>query len=369
MTFLKSLASSKGDISSITAPPFILSGTSLVEYSRFWGEMPSMFVAPSMIIDQEERMLAVVRWFIATLKGSYTSRNEALGSEKKPLNPFLGELFVGKWETEDEGTTVLVSEQVSHHPPVTGYAVYNDVYGVELQGYNGQKASFASMSLNVRQVGHALLYLKKFDEYYYITLPSLHIEGLFYGAPYVELEQSTSITASNGFKASFEYSGKGYFSGKKNTFKAKVYRPNETDYAYTISGQWSGKSMIASKEKKKNESLFYDASEHKVEPLILKPIEEQSEYESRRAWDKVAKAVEIVDYDTIHVEKSKIENEQRELRKQEEEAGIEWERRYFEQVKDDGPLKEVAELAGVEPDDLVWRFKRDKFEASVDKIE
>ncbi|KAK9324222.1 hypothetical protein V1517DRAFT_318010 [Lipomyces orientalis] len=365
MTFLRSLASSKGDLSSITAPPFILSGTSLVEYSKFWAELPDLFVAPTMILDKEERALAVLKWFIATLKGQYTSRNEKLGSEKKPLNPFLGEVFLGKWETETEGTTTLVSEQVSHHPPVTAYAIYNDVYGIELQGYNGQKASFATTTLNVRQVGHAVLYIKKFDEYYYITLPTLHIEGLFYGAPYVELEQKTLIQSSSGYWASIEYSGKGYFSGKKNTFKAKFCAPDEDSPLYTISGQWSGKSTIINEAKKK-ESLFYDASEHNVVPLIVKPNQEQAGYESRRAWEKVAAAVEVMDYDTIHVEKSKIENQQRDLRKKEKEDGVEWQRRYFELIEDEGPLREVAELAGVEPDERVWRFKREVFEQSSD---
>ncbi|PAK71758.1 hypothetical protein B8W95_13150, partial [Staphylococcus pasteuri] len=39
------------------------------------------------------------------------------GSEKKPLNPFLGEQFLGDW---DNGELVLTVEQVSHHPPITG---------------------------------------------------------------------------------------------------------------------------------------------------------------------------------------------------------------------------------------------------------
>ncbi|KAK9237646.1 hypothetical protein V1525DRAFT_403367 [Lipomyces kononenkoae] len=365
MTFLRSLASSKGDLSSITAPPFILSGTSLVEYSKFWAELPDAFVAPTMILDKEERALAVLKWFIATLKGQYTSRNETLGSEKKPLNPFLGEVFLGKWETETEGTTILVSEQVSHHPPVTAYAIYNDIYGIELQGYNGQKASFATTTLNVRQVGHAVLYIKKFDEYYYITLPTLHIEGLFYGAPYVELEQNTLIQSSSGYRATIEYSGKGYFSGKKNTFKAKFYAGEESAALYTISGQWSGKSTIMNEHTKK-ESLFYDATEHNVVPLIVKPLDQQADYESRRAWEKVAAAVQVMDYDTIHVEKSKIENQQRELRKKEKELGIKWQRRYFELIEDEGPLKDLAELAGVEPDEKVWRFDREAFEHSTD---
>jgi hypothetical protein len=54
-----------------------------------------------------------LKWFLSTLKQQYSSRSEKLGSEKKPLNPFLGELFLGKW-VDDSGETQLVSEQVRY---------------------------------------------------------------------------------------------------------------------------------------------------------------------------------------------------------------------------------------------------------------
>lgn len=55
----------------------------------------------------------MLKWFLSTLHQQYCSRSEKLGSEKKPLNPFLGELFLGKWEDDgDVGETRLVSEQV-----------------------------------------------------------------------------------------------------------------------------------------------------------------------------------------------------------------------------------------------------------------
>lgn len=95
----------------MTAPPFILSSTSLTEYSSYWAEHPSVFIAPAEEQDPQKRALLVLKWFLTTLKQQYSSRNEKLGSEKKPLNPFLGELFLGKWEDE-AGETRLVSEQV-----------------------------------------------------------------------------------------------------------------------------------------------------------------------------------------------------------------------------------------------------------------
>ena len=95
----------------MTAPPFILSTQSLTEFSAYWCEMPRLLVAPSKESDPQKRAMLVLRWFLSTLKQQYASRNEKLGSEKKPLNPFLGELFLGKWEDE-AGATQLVSEQV-----------------------------------------------------------------------------------------------------------------------------------------------------------------------------------------------------------------------------------------------------------------
>jgi len=107
----QSIASFNGDLSTMTAPAFILSTKSLTEFSSYWTEQPSVFVAPAAEKDPAKRALLVLKWFISTLKQQYASRSEKLGSEKKPLNPFLGELFLGKWE-DQAGTTELVSEQV-----------------------------------------------------------------------------------------------------------------------------------------------------------------------------------------------------------------------------------------------------------------
>src|SRR5271170_203641 len=95
---LQSIASFNGDLSSLTAPAVILSTQSLVEFSSYWTEHPSLFTAPSLEPDPAKRALLVLKWFLSTLKQQYSSRSDKLGSEKKPLNPFLGELFLGKWE-------------------------------------------------------------------------------------------------------------------------------------------------------------------------------------------------------------------------------------------------------------------------------
>ncbi|MCJ1281678.1 Oxysterol binding protein, partial [Xylographa opegraphella] len=118
-----SIASFNGDLASLTAPPFILGTISLTEFSGYWAENPASFVSPARGTTPEERAKLVLRWFLTTLKQQYCSRSDSEGNEKKPLNPFLGELHIGQWpsvlvkpakDAKDDwetGVTTLVSEQ------------------------------------------------------------------------------------------------------------------------------------------------------------------------------------------------------------------------------------------------------------------
>jgi len=56
----------------MTAPPFILSPTSLTEFPAYWGERPELFADIARGKDEAERAERVLRWFICTLKGQYT---------------------------------------------------------------------------------------------------------------------------------------------------------------------------------------------------------------------------------------------------------------------------------------------------------
>ncbi|KAF2828707.1 Oxysterol-binding protein [Ophiobolus disseminans] len=366
-SFLKSIATFNGDLSTMTAPAFILSTKSLTEFSSYWTEHPSVFVAPAAEKDAAKRALLVLKWFISTLKQQYASRSEKLGSEKKPLNPFLGELFLGKWE-DQAGTTQLVSEQVSHHPPVTAYSIWNSQHGVRLQGYNAQKASFKT-TINVKQVGHAILHIDAFDEDYLITLPSLHIEGMITGSPYVELNGSTYIQSTTGYTARIDYSGKGWVSGKKNTFSAVLYpEGKEKDIIYKVDGQWTDSWQVKEGKSKTAVVDTFDHKATKTTPLTVAPIEQQDDFETRRAWKKVSDAINKGDMDMTSAEKSIIEVRQREMRKQEKESGKEWERKFFTRAEQFPLFQKLAQKIGEPVNDSqtngVWAFDQEKASAA-----
>jgi hypothetical protein len=97
-----------------------------------------------------------------------------------------------------------------------------------------------------------------------------------------------------------EYKGKGYFSGKSHTYKASLSQGSKTLQSYE--GQWTGVSTIGGHKG----PVFLDTSAPKEE-VVVKPITEQGEWESRRLWDKVARGIKSGAYDDAAKDKTRIE--------------------------------------------------------------
>lgn len=343
-SFLKSIATFTGDLSSLTAPPFILSPISLTEFPAYWCERPELFADIANGKTEEERAVKVLKWFISTLKGQYTTRNESMGSEKKPLNPVLGELFYGHWpDRGGRGRTELVVEQVSHHPPITAYYISNKDKGISLQGHNAQKTSFSKASIIVKQIGHAILTLdlpSGEKEKYLITFPRLVIAGLLIASPYIELSETSYIASSSGYLSTIEYSGKGYFSGKAHTFKATITNPQltSTHPLYVYEGQWDTVSRDT-----KTGAEFTNVTTPKEEVTVA-PIETQEEFESRKLWKGVADGIRSGDFETASKEKSRIENDQRQRRRDEQAKGETWSLKHFKHIDEDPDYERLGRL-------------------------
>lgn len=136
----------------------------------------------------------------------------------------------------------------------------------------------------------------------------------------------------------------------------------EKDVLYKIDGQWTEAWQIKEGDGKKAPVIdTFDPKVTKTTPLTVAPIEQQDDMETRRAWKKVSDAINKGDMDLTSAEKTIIENRQREMRKQEKEAGREWERRYFTR-SDKFPLfEQLAKKVGEPINDTqtngVWSFK------------
>lgn len=72
----------------------------------------------------------------------------------------------------------------------------------------------------------------------------------------MELNKSSTITSSTGYVAKIDYSGKGWVTGKKNSFTATLSKEGSKDILYTIDGQWTDSFSIKEGKSKKEVCLF-----------------------------------------------------------------------------------------------------------------
>ncbi|KAH6614236.1 hypothetical protein C7974DRAFT_73273 [Boeremia exigua] len=333
--FIASIATISGDLSNITAPPFLLAENSTVEIPQYWCDHAHLFVRQAWGDTEEQRALNVLESFMGALRNQqYAGRDESEGV-KKPLNAFLGELFMGRWEDEELGQTRLVSEQVSHHPPITACYIWNDKHGVRAEGFTEQEITFSG-NVSIKQKGYAILHIDKYNEDYLMPVPDVKVKGILGGRPYPELSGNYSLISSTGYVSHIKFEGKSFFGGgQKNGFEAKMFhvdRPDET--LYQAKGAWNAESTFEdARTGKEIERLNFATL--KTLPLQIEDTAEQDPWESRRAWGDVIAALRRGDMKTAADAKSIVEQGQRQMRKDEAANGTSWKTRFFKPVDHD----------------------------------
>lgn len=207
--FLASIATISGDLSNITAPPFVLLEKSTVELPQYQADHTDLFLAPATEGDPAKRALLVLKNFLGSLRNQqYAGRGEDAGV-KKPLNAFLGELFLGSWHDEESGETRVLSEQVSHHPPITACYIWNEKLGISAQGFTQQEITFSG-NVHIKQKGYALLHIDAYDEDFLIPVPNVKVKGILTG-PYPELHGEYNLISSSGYVSHIKFEGKGFW--------------------------------------------------------------------------------------------------------------------------------------------------------------
>lgn len=185
-----------------------------------------------------------------------------------------------------------------------------------------------------------------------------------------ELSGTSYIRSSSGFTTQISYTSKGWISGTPNTFSAIIYKDGcESTPIYKAEGQWSGEFNVKDMRSGKD-ILQFNASSLKRKALTVNPIEQQKEYESRRAWRYVTQAINENDMFKIGKEKGRIENEQRELRKKEKVEGRVWERRFFVSKERDEVAETLARgLKGLnlQSGGGIWKWDGERYRGMLDK--
>lgn len=284
-----------------------------------WGKRPALFAAPANEPDPKKRALLVLKIVLAALRDQLYTTGSTSVSIKKPLNAFLGEVFMASWTDEETGTTAkLFSEQVSHHPPITAMHIACDEHGIRAGGYARVEMTFSN-AINIRQIGHAMLHIDKYDEDYLIPLPDVQVRGYLSGCLYPEVLGTYTIESSSGYVSEIEFSGSSFFgSGKKNGFKARVYSKDDKSTLYEAEGVWSdGWTVRECSTGAVLEKFSFKDPKNEASHIEIPAIEDQDQWESRRAWAPVIDGLVRGDYHAASQAKHTLEQAQRRMRAEE----------------------------------------------------
>ncbi len=251
-----------------------------------------------------------------------------------------------------------LTEQTSHHPPVSAYYVECPARGISARGFDQLSAKFTGTTIKVTPGNHNLgifvtLY-KRDNEEYQLTHPAAHLGGLLRGQLGVSVADVCYITCSKTkIKAILHYLDEGWLGSSKNIVQGVVFRYDpkndkitklkdipEKDVLAKVEGCWKEQvyytipSTPAVKKEPNtnptdNKQLLIDLKPLMPVPKIVPPEEDQIPNESRIFWKKVTTALLNKQFNEATKEKQIIEERQREKAAERQARNEEWKPRFF----------------------------------------
>ncbi|KNC96862.1 uncharacterized protein SPPG_07694 [Spizellomyces punctatus DAOM BR117] len=337
---------------------------------EFWNYMdrPDYFVTIPDGEDPLERMLRVIRWWYSK---DTKWKDQRI---RKPYNSILGERFLCWWDvplndvspsaeprsststdqtnTDQESEKTLVddtplkvtciTEQISHHPPVSAYYYECKEKGIIGRGVDHISARFTGTNIKVgpgaQNHGIYITLTSLDDEEYNIQHPWASVTGWLSGSPYVVVGESAIITCpKTGLKAVLEYKEESMFGKAKFAIEGKIFKYDyEADKSYTdkerkekeklskikdkdvvcrLYGQWNGQIFCVktTQDSDAKPRLLFDMHTSTPAKKQTLPLEDQHPLESRRIWEPVTSALLAKDFTLATNEKRRIEDAQRKL--------------------------------------------------------
>uniref|UniRef100_A0A9J7WX35 Oxysterol-binding protein n=1 Tax=Cyprinus carpio carpio TaxID=630221 RepID=A0A9J7WX35_CYPCA len=339
------------DLTRVVLPTFILEKRSLLEmYANFMAH-PDVFLAITSGATAEERMIRFVEYYLTAF---HEGRKGAVA--KKPYNPILGESFQCSWDVPQDKVRPLrttssspapaaahstqtasneglgsyrlrfVAEQVSHHPPVSGFYCECKDRQICVNTHVWTKSKFMGMSIGVSMVGEGVLHLLEHDEEYVFTLPSAYARSIL-TVPWVELGGKVSICcAKSGYSSTVTFHTKPFYGGKVHRVTAEVKHNPTGTIVCKAQGEWNGTLEFTYSS---GETKVIDTSKLPVIKKKIRPLEKQGQYESRRLWQRVTAALKAGDIDAASEHKHQLEEKQRREGKQRTASSTTWKPKYF----------------------------------------
>lgn len=321
---------------------------------EYWNylDYPDAFVQIGDSDDELERCISVLRfWFTKDLKF-------IKGRPCKPYNSTLGEFFRCHWDVERSGPSAespdqkpirvcFLTEQTSHHPPISAFYVDCKEKGITAKGYDQISAKFTGTSIKVSPGNHNLgifinIHNDKVDEVWNLTHPAAHLGGLITGALSITVQDICYVTCPKlKLKVILHYLTEPWVGRSKYKVEGVIFNYDPANDNITQVRNVPEKDVRAKIEGSWVSELYYTLPGSKDKKLIIdvKPLfpatkfvpseEDQLENESRKMWQKVTDAILGKDYALATKLKIEIEDQKRKEAAEREAEDKIWEPKYF----------------------------------------
>uniref|UniRef100_A0A673HNJ1 Oxysterol-binding protein n=1 Tax=Sinocyclocheilus rhinocerous TaxID=307959 RepID=A0A673HNJ1_9TELE len=328
------------DLTRVVLPTFILEKRSLLEMYADFMSHPDLFVAITDGSSPMDRMVRFVEYYLTSF---HEGRKGVIA--KKPYNPIIGETFHCSWKVPKattppsadpkEGTSCasdcynvrFVAEQVSHHPPVSGFYAECQERQMCVNTHVWTKSKFMGMSIGVSMIGEGNLHLLEHGEEYTFSLPSAYARSIL-TVPWVELGGKVNVNcAKTGYSAVITFQTKPFYGGKLHRVNAEVKHNPTNSVVCRVQGEWNG---VLEFTYTSGETRVVDITKLPVTTKRVRPNELQGPYESRRLWQHVTESLKERDMDKATEHKRFLEERQRKEERHRAETQTAWRTKYFE---------------------------------------
>lgn len=314
------------DLTRIAVPVYFNEPMSFIQ--RFSEELTySDLLKTANAITQPELRMAYVAAF--TISSYATTINRTM----KPFNPILGETF----QLERDGFR-LVSEQVSHHPPIT--ALHSEAPEFLFYGSVEPKTKFKGSHMLVHCNGSLQVRLLSWDEEYTWTKPNTTVHNIIIGQIYIDNNGTYSVTCpATGARADVTFKKAGWFEKSKQEAAAIIYDASGTA-KFSLDGKWSEfldlkdlttgdiRPVWRHSPLPENSEFYYYFTDYALQ-LNMPPemVDFLPQSDSRLRPDQ--RALENGDIETAASEKHRLEEKQRAAKRQHDQLMTEYCPRWF----------------------------------------
>lgn len=259
----------------------------------------------------------------------------AANTNKKPFNPLLGETY----EVFESDGLRLITEQVSHHPPITAFFGENEFF--QVSGFLGSEPKLSLKGFRIVPKGETFVKIKSCGTVFSIKRPDVTVHNYIVGKMYIwNFGEMICENLSTNERAVMKILPKGWSS--KNDFKAvgSIF-DKDGNVLYKLNGRWDSfieirdlennvlerKDKIESVpdyEKQYNYSLWGINCNHLTQKMLsfLAPTDSRLRPDQR--------AFEYGDMTLAAREKARLESSQRERRKIRKIDGVVWKPNWFD---------------------------------------